>query len=92
MDVALVQVSPPDKHGSFCFSPPPLSLPPTSLSLFLTTHPPTFPNPTGYCSLGTSVDIMRAGVQCAKHVIGHVNARMPRTMGDGLIHISQFYR
>jgi len=60
VDVALVQVSPPDKHG--------------------------------YCSLGTSVDIMRAGVQCAKHVVGHINAKMPRTLGDGLIHISQFDR
>lgn len=60
VDVALVQVSPPDKHG--------------------------------YCSLGTSVDIMRAGVQCAKHVVGHLNERMPRTLGDGLIHISQFDR
>ncbi|GAB5034287.1 acetyl-hydrolase transferase family protein [Nannochloropsis oceanica] len=60
IDVALVQVSPPDKHG--------------------------------FCSLGTSVDIMRAGVQCAKHVVGHVNAKMPRTLGDGLVHISQFDR
>lgn len=41
---------------------------------------------------GTSVDIMRAGVQCAKHVIGHINSRMPRTLGDGLVHISQFDR
>lgn len=35
---------------------------------------------------------MRAGVQCAKHVIGHINSRMPRTLGDGLVHISQFDR
>lgn len=35
---------------------------------------------------------MRAGVQCAKHVIGHINGRMPRTMGESLIHISQFDR
>jgi hypothetical protein len=36
------------------------------------------------------VDIMRAAVQCAKHVIGHINKAMPRTLGDGLVHISQF--
>lgn len=44
----------------------------------------------GLWHAGTSVDIMRSAVQCAKHVIGHINCRMPRTLGDGLIHISQF--
>jgi len=33
---------------------------------------------------------MVAAVQCAKHVIGQVNVNMPRTLGDGLVHISQF--
>jgi len=33
---------------------------------------------------------MVSAVQCAKHVIGQINAHMPRTLGDGLIHISQF--
>ena len=32
---------------------------------------------------------MRAGVQCAKHVVGHINSRMPRTLGDGLVHIAR---
>jgi len=41
-------------------------------------------------STGTSVDIMVAAVQSAEHVIGHINAHMPRTLGDGLVHISQF--
>ena len=55
LNVAIVQVSPPDAHG--------------------------------YCSLGTSVDIARAAVDMATHVIAQVNTRMPRTHGDGFIHI-----
>ncbi len=58
LDVALVHVSPPDKHG--------------------------------YCSLGTSVDCALAAVKTAKHVIAQVNPRMPRTLGDGIVHISEF--
>ncbi|MFT3705596.1 MAG: acetyl-CoA hydrolase/transferase C-terminal domain-containing protein [Agriterribacter sp.] len=56
VDVALIQVSPPDKHG--------------------------------YCSLGTSVDIAAAVVEKAKHVIAQVNPFMPRTLGDGIVHIN----
>ena len=55
LDVALVHVSPPDRHG--------------------------------YCSLGVSVDVTRAAVQTARTVIAQVNPRMPRTHGDGLIHL-----
>lgn len=58
IDVALVQVSAPDKHG--------------------------------YCSLGASVDIAAAAVKSAKTVIAQVNPRMPRTHGDGIVHISAF--
>ena len=58
IDVALVQVSEPNKHG--------------------------------YCSLGTSVDIAAAAVKSAKTVIAQVNPRMPRTHGDGIVHISAF--
>jgi len=58
IDVALVQVSPPDKHG--------------------------------YCSLGVSVDVARSAVNTAKHVIASINPNVPRTHGDGVIHISQF--
>lgn len=57
LDVAIIQVSPPDVHG--------------------------------YCSLGTSVDIARAAVDTARHVIAQVNPRMPRTHGDGFIHMSK---
>lgn len=57
LDVALIQVSPPDRHG--------------------------------FCSLGVSVDVALAGVKCAKYVIAQVNPKMPRTHGDGLIHLSE---
>ena len=57
LDVAIVQVSPPDAHG--------------------------------FCSLGTSVDIARSAVDMAPHVIAQVNARMPRTHGQGFIHIDK---
>ncbi len=58
LDVALVHVSPPDKHG--------------------------------YCSLGTSVDVTRAAVDCARYVIAQINPQMPRTHGEGLIHVKDF--
>jgi len=57
LDVALIQVSPPDRHG--------------------------------FCSLGVSVDCSRAAVQAAKFVIAQVNPNMPRTHGDGVIHVDQ---
>jgi len=46
------------------------------------------PDTHGYCSLGTSVDITKAAVETAKFVIAQVNRRMPRTHGDGFIHVS----
>ena len=58
LDVAIVHVSPPDKHG--------------------------------FCSLGVSVDVALAAVRSAKYVIAQVNSKMPRTHGDGLIHVSTF--
>jgi acyl-CoA hydrolase len=57
LDVALIQVSPPDKHG--------------------------------FCSLGVSVDCSLAAVQVAKFVIAQVNPNMPRTHGDGIIHVDK---
>ena len=57
LDVAMVQVSPPDKHG--------------------------------FCSLGVSVDISAAAVEQAKYVLAQINPNMPRTHGDGLVHISK---
>lgn len=46
------------------------------------------PDDHGYCSLGTSVDCVRAGMSHSKIIIAQVNPRLPRTFGDGIIHIS----
>ena len=59
LDIALIQVSPPDKHG--------------------------------YCSLGVSVDIARAAVSTAKHIIAQVNPNVPRTHGDSMIHTDRIH-
>ena len=48
------------------------------------------PDTHGYCSLGTSVDVARGAVDSAKTVIAIINPKMPRTHGDGMIHISKF--
>lgn len=55
VDVALVQVSPPDAHG--------------------------------HMSLGISVDIVKAAIESADHVIAQVNSFMPRVHGDTFINI-----
>ncbi len=59
LDVALISVSPPDKHG--------------------------------FCSLGVSVDTTLAAVENAEIVIAQINRFMPRTHGDGTIHISRIH-
>lgn len=45
----------------------------------------------GYCSLGTSVDISLAAIQSAKIIIAQINKYVPRTHGDGFIHISKIH-
>ena len=55
LDVALIQVSPPDRYG--------------------------------FCSLGISVDITQSGMENAGFIIAQVNPRMPRTWGDGFVHV-----
>lgn len=55
LDVAFIQVSPPDRHG--------------------------------YCSLGTSVDVTLAAIGAAGKVVAQVNPNVPRTHGDGIIHV-----
>jgi acyl-CoA hydrolase len=47
------------------------------------------PDQHGFCTLGTSVDIALAAVQNAGYIIAQVNPRMPRTHGDGFIHVSK---
>ena len=57
LDVALVQVSPPDEHG--------------------------------FCTLGVSVDAAQAAVEQAQHVVAEINPNMPRTHGDGFLHVDR---
>lgn len=47
------------------------------------------PDQHGFCSLGTSVDVSLAALEKARLVLAQVNPQMPRTHGDGLIHISR---
>ena len=46
------------------------------------------PDEHGYLSLGVSVDIVRAAVDCAQTVICQVNRSMPRTHGDSFVRLS----
>lgn len=47
------------------------------------------PDAHGFCSLGTSVDVTLPAIEKAKVVIAQVNPNVPRTHGDGIIHISK---
>ncbi len=47
------------------------------------------PDAHGYCSLGVSVDVVKAAVESARHIIAEVNVRMPRTLGDSFLHVSR---
>ncbi len=49
------------------------------------------PDKHGFCSLGTSVDITKSAIRHAKHIIAQVNKQMPRTHGDGIIHINNIH-
>ncbi|MFZ5444480.1 MAG: acetyl-CoA hydrolase/transferase family protein [Myxococcota bacterium] len=48
------------------------------------------PDQHGFVSLGTSVDAAVAACETAKILIAQVNPQMPRTLGDGAIHVSRF--
>ncbi len=50
----------------------------------------SLPDEHGWCSLGISVDIAKAAVDCAKKVIAVINKNFPRTLGDGFVHVSRF--
>jgi 4-hydroxybutyrate CoA-transferase len=57
LDWALVQLSPPDRHG--------------------------------FCSTGVSADITVHAIRAARHVVAEINPRMPRTLGDTLVHVDR---
>ncbi|XP_039760778.1 4-hydroxybutyrate coenzyme A transferase [Pararge aegeria] len=46
------------------------------------------PDQHGYCSLGTSVDCVRAALVNSQVIIAQINVNMPRTFGDAIIHVS----
>lgn len=54
--------------------------------VFIHVSPPDI---HGFCSLGVSVEATVAAIEKAKTVIAQVNPHMPRTFGDGIIHISK---
>ena len=47
------------------------------------------PDSHGYCSLGVSIEASLAAIENARTVIAQVNPQMPRTFGDGILHISK---
>jgi acyl-CoA hydrolase/RimJ/RimL family protein N-acetyltransferase len=47
----------------------------------------TPPDPRGRCSLGVSVDVMKAAARNAGLVVAQVNPRMPRTLGDSFLDV-----
>ena len=49
----------------------------------------SIPDRHGYCSLGVSVEATLAAIENADTVIAQVNKQMPRTHGDGIIHVSE---
>lgn len=49
----------------------------------------TPPDRHGYCSLGVSVDVVRAAVDSAELVIAEINPQMPRTLGDSFVPVSR---
>ncbi|TBW30112.1 acetyl-CoA hydrolase/transferase family protein [Gramella sp. KN1008] len=49
------------------------------------------PDKHGYCSLGVSVDVALPAIQNAKKVIAQINPNVPRTHGDGIIHIDRIH-
>ncbi|MBN1946690.1 MAG: GNAT family N-acetyltransferase [Bradymonadales bacterium] len=48
----------------------------------------TPPDERGNCSLGVSVDIVKSAARNASLVIAEVNPRMPRTMGDSFLNVT----
>ncbi len=46
------------------------------------------PDERGYCSLGVSLDIIKAAIESASLVIAQVNRQMPRVHGETFIHVN----
>jgi len=50
----------------------------------------TPPNVDGYCSFGMAVDVARLVLDRARVKIGEINPLVPVTLGDTLVHVSEF--
>jgi 4-hydroxybutyrate CoA-transferase len=48
------------------------------------------PDANGFVSTGVSVDYTQQAVRTAKYVVAQVNPRMPRTMGESFLHVTEF--
>jgi len=51
----------------------------------------TPPDQAGYCSLGVAVDVARQAMERASLVVGEINAKVPRTIGDTTVHVNDFH-
>jgi len=49
----------------------------------------SLPDAHGFVSLGTSVDCSLSAARCARFVVAETNRRMPRTLGDSFLHVSE---
>ncbi len=58
---------------------------PLDVALIQTTPPDKF----GFCSLGVSVEAVKAAAESAEYVIAQINPQMPRTLGDSFIHVEE---
>ena len=47
------------------------------------------PDNRGYCSLGVSVDVVRAAYKASRVVIAEVNPNQPRTQGYSYVHVNE---
>jgi acyl-CoA hydrolase len=59
---------------------------PTDVAIFNVSPPDSH----GFCTLGVSVDVAISVLKKAKVCIAQINPQMPRTHGDGFVHISWF--
>jgi 4-hydroxybutyrate CoA-transferase len=59
------------------------------LVLDVTVLQVTPPDVHGYCSYGVEVGVSKSAAEHAGMVIAEINPRMPRTLGDSFIHVSQ---
>ena len=50
----------------------------------------TPPDESGFCSLGVAVDVGRLAMSQAELVVGEINDRIPQTLGDTFVHVSEF--